>query len=85
MYKSVPFDKKWLQRPKTGVKHDFGEMEHKFLFGTFHQEIQDYLFDVSSLLEIFCWNGPKSNGFPQNFLQNIFFILSNTESESSNM
>ena len=30
----------------------FGEMEHKFLFGTFHWEIRDYLFDVSSLLEI---------------------------------
>ena len=67
LYKSVPFNKKWLQRPKTGVKHGFAEMEYKFLFGTFHWEICDYLFYVSSLLEI-------SAGMVQKVM---FYLLSN--------
>ena len=38
---------KWLWRPKTHVKTDLEEMEHEFLFGTFHPEKQDYLFRCS--------------------------------------
>ena len=42
-------------------------MEYKFLFGTFHWEICDYLFYVSSLLEI-------SAGMVQKVM---FYLLSN--------
>ena len=47
LYKSVPFTGKGPRRPETGIKDGFEKMEHKFPFGIFHSEKQDYLFRCS--------------------------------------
>ena len=68
------FTGKRPRRPETGIKDGFEKMEHKFPFGIFHSEKQDYLLDVPLLLGIFCWEEPKSRvsftfqpEFPENF------------------
>ena len=43
MHKSVPLAEKRPQKPDTGIKGGFQEMDHKFPFGIFRPEKQDYL------------------------------------------
>ena len=54
------FTEEWPQRPETGIKDSFEEMEHEFLFGAFHLEKQDYLFRCSIAPSIFHWYDPES-------------------------
>ena len=62
MYESVPFTGKRPQRPETGIKDGFEEMEHEFLFGIFRPEKkQEYFFRFLLLPEIFRWNDQKSH------------------------
>ena len=44
LYKSLSVTER---RPEAGVKNGFEEVEHKFQFGTFRPEKQDYLFTCS--------------------------------------
>ena len=44
LYKSLSFTER---RPEAGVKNGLEEVEHKFQFGTFRPEKQDFLFTCS--------------------------------------
>ena len=49
---------------ETGIKDGFEEMEHKFLFGIFRPEKQDYLFRYKMFRcsrKISRWNDQKSH------------------------
>ena len=80
LYKSVPCTRgKRLARPETGIKDGFEEMEHKFPFGIFHPQKQDYFFRCSVALGNFPLEDPKSRvpftfqlDFPEIFVNNQF-------------
>ena len=51
--------KKWLRRPKTGIKDGFKEQEHKIPYETFRLRKQDYLFTCSISSKNFPLEPPK--------------------------
>ena len=51
--------KKWLQRPKTGIKDGFKELEHEIPYETFQLRKQDYLFTCSISSKNFPLEPPK--------------------------
>ena len=51
--------KKWLWRPKTGIKDGFKEKEHKIPYETFRLRKQDYLFTCSISSRNFPLEPPK--------------------------
>ena len=51
--------KKWLQRPKTGIKDGVKELEHEIPYETFRLRKQDYLFTCSISSKNFPLEPPK--------------------------
>ena len=52
--------KKWLRRPKTGIKDGFKELEHKIPYETFRLRKYDYLFRCSISSRNFPLEPPKN-------------------------
>ena len=65
LYKPVPFTRKQPQRPETGIKDGFEEMEHKFPLGIFHLEKRTF--------HMFCCSQKFSAGMNQ---KGAFYLLS---------
>ena len=70
----MPFTGKRPRRPETGIKDDFEEIEHEFLFGNPARKNRITFTDVPLLLEISRWNDRKSHvpftfqpDFPESF------------------
>ena len=59
LYKSVPFTKKWLRKPETGIKDGFEEMQHELPLRTFCPEKQEKLSRCSVAPRNFPLERPK--------------------------
>ena len=57
----IPFTGKRPRRPETGIKDDFEEIEHEFLFGISRPEKQDYLYRCSVAPGNFPLERPKKS------------------------